>query len=135
MRRSLLEQGPQKEGSIAISLIINAIVVVLIGSITFHYPPSAFFNSSDRQQTERVVYVKPSPKPAATAGAGNGVNPKEKPKKVTEPAPILAPSVIPTTIPPIPPPTVAPGATTGSAETVTVAVAVEEPLELLAVNV
>jgi hypothetical protein len=114
MRRSMLEKNPQKKGSFAISLIINAILVVLIGSITFHYPPSAFFSSPDRQQTERVVFVQPSPKSPATAGAGNGVNPKEKPKKVTTPAPILAPSVIPTTLPPVPPPSVAPGAITGS---------------------
>src|SRR5690349_13350242 len=99
MRRSMLEKDPQKKGSLAISLLINAIVVVLVGSITFHYPPSAFFSSSDRQQTERVVFVKPSPKPAAPAGAGNGVKPKEPPKKVAVPAPILAPSAIPTTIP------------------------------------
>jgi hypothetical protein len=115
MRRSMLEKDRQKKGSFAISLIANAIFIALIGSITFHYPPSAFFNSSkDRQQTERVVYVTAQPKPAP-AGAGNGVNPKEKPKKTEKPAPILAPSVIPTTLPPIQPPTVAPGATTGSA--------------------
>jgi len=115
MRRSMLEKDPQKRGSLAISLIANAIFIALIGSITFHYPPSAFFNSSkDRQQTERIVFVKPEMKAAAPAGAGNGVNPKEKPKKVITPAPILAPTVIPTTIPPVPPPSVAPGATTGS---------------------
>jgi hypothetical protein len=110
----MLEKDPQKKGSFAISLVINAIVVALVGSITFHYPPSAFFSSSDRQQTERVVFVKPTPTPAARGGAGNGVNPKERPKKVTIPAPILAPSVIPTTLPPVPPPSIAPGATTGS---------------------
>lgn len=115
MRRSMLEKDPQKKGSLAISLFVNAILVVLVGSITFHYPPSAFFSSPDRQQNERVVYVKPSTAPATPAGAGNGVNPKEKPKKIVEPAPILAPAVIPTTLPPVPPPTVAPGATTGSA--------------------
>ena len=115
MRRSMLEKDPQKRGSLAISLILNAIFIALIGSITFHYPPSAFFNSSsDRQQTERVVFVKPQQKASAPAGAGNGVNPKEKPKKVATPAPILAPSVIPTTLPPVQPPTVSPGATTGS---------------------
>jgi len=117
MRKSMLEKNPQKRGSFAVSLIVNAIAIALIGSITFHYPPSAFFNSSsDRLQTERVVFVRPTAKlPAATAGAGNGVNPKQKPKKTAKPAPILAPSVIPTTLPPIQPPTVAPGATTGSA--------------------
>jgi hypothetical protein len=115
MRRSMLEKDRQKKGSFAISLIANAILIALIGSITFHYPPSAFFNSSDRQQTERVVFVKPELRSAAPAGAGNGVNPKEKPKKVAAPAPILAPTVIPSTLPPVPPPTVAPGATTGSA--------------------
>jgi hypothetical protein len=111
----MLEKDPQKRGSLAISLIVNAIAIGLIGSITFTYPPSAFFRFPDRQQTERLVFVKPAPKAAALAGAGNGVNPKEKPQKDAAPAPILAPTVIPTTLPPIPPPTVAPGATAGSA--------------------
>jgi hypothetical protein len=111
----MLEKDPQKRGSFAVSLVVNAIVIALIGSITFHYPPSAFLNfNPDRQQTERIVFVKPEVRPAAPAGAGNGVNPKEKPKQVQKPAPILAPSVIPTTLPPVQPPTVAPGATTGS---------------------
>jgi hypothetical protein len=113
-RRSMLEKDPQRRGSLAISLVANAIFIALIGSITFSYPPSAFFKFGDRQQTERVVYVKPTPRPLAAAGAGNGVNPKEKPKKVAAPAPVLGPSVIPTTLPPVPPPTVAPGAVNGS---------------------
>ena len=45
MRRSMLEKDPQKKGSFAISLVVNAIAIALIGSITFTYPPSAFFKT------------------------------------------------------------------------------------------
>jgi hypothetical protein len=117
MRRSLLDAGPRKSGSVAVSLVANAILIALVASITFTYPPSAFFNG-DRTQTptERVTYVQVQPRGAATI-AGNGETPKAKPKKATTPtpAPILAPSVIPTTLPPIPAPAASVGAPSGSA--------------------
>jgi len=116
MRRSLLDAGPRKKGSVAISLVANAILIALIASITFTYPRSAFFEG-DRTltPTERVTYVQVQPRGASTV-AGNGATPKAKPKKAIAPTPtpILAPSVIPTTLPPIPAPTAAPGSPTGS---------------------
>jgi len=116
MRRSLLDAGPRKKGSVAISLVANAILIALIASITFTYPRSAFFEG-DRTltPTERVTYVQVQPRGTSTV-AGNGAAPKAKPKKAIAPtpAPILAPSVIPTTLPPIPAPTAAPGSPTGS---------------------
>jgi hypothetical protein len=115
MRRSILDSGPKKKGSVAISLIVNAILIALIGSITFTYPPSAFFSADkDKQPTERVVYVNVQPRgsPAAENGAPAA---KKKPKKTETPAPILAPSVIPSTLPPIPPPTANAGSPSGTA--------------------
>ena len=114
MRRSILESGPKKKGSIAISIVVNAIVIALIGSITFTYPP--FFSADkDKQPTERVVYVKVQPQPKGSPTADNGAPAKAKPKKADVPAPILAPSVIPTTLPPIPPPTASTGSPSGTA--------------------
>ena len=106
MRRSLLDKGPNKNGSVVVSLIANAIFIALIASITFTYPPSAFFGDRTATPTERVTYVQVQPRGAAVA-AGNGVAPKTKPKKAVTPVPepILAPSVIPSALPPIPAPT------------------------------
>ena len=115
MRRSILASGPKQNGSVAVSLVANAILIALLASITFTYPPSAFFGAEKTpSQTERVTYVQVQPRGAATVG--NGAAPNANPKKVTTPvpAPILAPSVIPTTLPPIPPPTVNVGATSGT---------------------
>jgi hypothetical protein len=114
VRRSILESGPKKRGSIAVSLIVNAIVIALIASITFTYPPSAFFGpDKDKSPTERVVYVKVQPR--GSQAAENGAPAKAKPKKTEVPAPILAPSVIPSTLPPIPPPTASTGSPSGTA--------------------
>jgi hypothetical protein len=118
VRRSLLDHGPRKNGSVAVSLVANAVFIALLASITFTYPPSAFFGSEKRPtQTERVTYVQVQPRGVAATTTGNGQTPKAKPRKTTTPipAPILAPSVIPTTLPPIPAPTVNPGSPTGSA--------------------
>jgi len=114
MRKSLLERQPRKDGSLAISLAVNAVVIALIASITFHYPPSAFFGlSKEKPPTERVVYVKPQPRPAASVGNGSDV--REKPKKAANPAALLAPTVTPTALPPIAPPTASSGAISGTA--------------------
>ena len=116
MRRSILETGPKQKGSVAVSLVANAILIALLASITFTYPPSAFFAAEKTpSQTERVTYVQVQPRGAATVG--NGAAPKAKPKKVATPVPepIFAPSVIPTTLPPIPAPTPSVGATSGTA--------------------
>jgi len=114
MRRSILDSGPQKKGSIAISLVVNAIVIALIGSITFTYPP--FFGADkDKVPTERVVYVKVQP-PRGSPAAEPGASPAKKTTKKAEvPAPILAPSVIPSTLPPIPPPAASTGVPSGVA--------------------
>lgn len=117
MRRSILDTGPKRNGSVAVSLVANAIFIALLASITFTYPPSAFF-AGDRTKTptERVTYVQVQPRGSATT-VGNGAAPKAKPKKVATPVPvpIQAPSVIPTTLPPIPAPTASVGATSGTA--------------------
>jgi hypothetical protein len=109
MRRSFHEAGPKKRGSVAVSIVVNAIVIALIASITFTYPPSAFFGDRTGTPKERVTYVKVQPPVVVTAEA-----PKVKPKKAKAPtpAPIIAPTVIPTTLPPIPTPVV--GTPTGS---------------------
>jgi hypothetical protein len=116
MRRSILDTGPKQNGSVAVSIIANAVLIALIASITFTYPPSAFFEGDrTKTPTERVTYVQVQPRGSATAG--NGAVPKAKPKKVATPVPepIFAPSVIPTTLPPIPAPTPSVGATSGTA--------------------
>jgi len=112
MRRSLLEKDAKKNGSLAISLVVNAVFIALLGSLTFHYPPSAFFGSKEKRE-ERVVYVQPQPRPAAVVGNGSSTS-KDKPKKTTSPAQLLAPTVTPTALPPIPPPTATSGAISGT---------------------
>jgi len=114
MKRSMFESRPRKDGSFVISLIANVIAIALIGSITFHYPASAFFGADrDKTPSERVVYVKVQPRPAGEIGGGG--TPKKRPKKATAPARLLAPVVTPSTLPPIPPPTASPGAISGTA--------------------
>jgi hypothetical protein len=115
MRQSILAPRPQKKGSFAISLIANALLIALIGSITFHYPPSAFFNfDKDQTPTERVVYVKVQPQAAPKLGDGAPAAAKAKKKKVETPAPLLAPTITPSAIPPVPAPVASPGVTTGT---------------------
>jgi hypothetical protein len=112
-RRSILEHGPRENGSVAISVVVNAVLIALLGSITFTYPPSAFFGADkDKTPTERLTYVKVQPQPAAAVGNGSSV--KEKPKKAEKPAALLAPSITPTALPPVPPPTVSVGAISGT---------------------
>lgn len=113
MRKSLLERQPRKDGSLAVSLVVNAIVIALIASITFHYPPSAFFGlSKEKPPTERLVYVRPQPR--AASNVGNGSDVRKTAKKATNPAPLLAPTITPTALPPIPPPTATSGAISGT---------------------
>jgi hypothetical protein len=113
VRQSLLAPRPRKNGSFAISLVANAILIALLGSITFTYPPSAFFGfAKDKTPTERIVYVKVQPR--AAAQVGNGSDTKAKPKKAANPAPLLAPTVTPTALPPVPPPTASVGAISGT---------------------
>jgi len=84
MRRSILASGPKQNGSVAVSLVANAILIALLASITFTYPPSAFFGAEKTpSQTERVTYVQVQPRGAATVG--NGAAPNANPKKVTTP--------------------------------------------------
>jgi hypothetical protein len=86
----------------------------VLGSLTFSYPPSAFFSlEKDKTREERITYVKVQPQPVASA-VGNGSSVKEKPKKAVNPAPLLAPSITPTTLPPVPPPTASVGAISGT---------------------
>ena len=113
MKRSIFAPRQRNRWSVAISLVANAVAIALFASITFHYPPAAFFRfPKEKPSTERITYVTPQPRPVAAVGNGSDV--RAKPKKATNPAPLLAPSVTPTTLPPIAPPTASVGAISGT---------------------
>ena len=116
MKAQLSAQRPTSKGSIALSVGVHAVAIVLIASITFRYPIEALFSRDRTAPAERIQYVEVRPAARGTPGAvGNGSAEKKKPQKKAAPAaPILAPTVTPTTLPPIAPPTVAPGTATGT---------------------
>jgi hypothetical protein len=116
MKARLAEQRPASKGSIALSIAVHAVVIVLIASITFRYPIGSLFTHDRMPPTERIQYVEVRPVARGVPGAvGDGSAAKEKPKKKpAPPVPILAPTVTPTTLPPVAPPTVAPGAAAGT---------------------
>ncbi|HEX3867935.1 MAG TPA: hypothetical protein VHV78_14330 [Gemmatimonadaceae bacterium] len=113
MRQLLIERPKADKGSFAVSLVLNAIWIAIIGSITFTYEFHDLFPPRYRPQTEHVQYVVPQPR--STQPVGNGSREKEKPKKTVRPAELLPPTTIPTAIPPVPPPSVSAGAISGTA--------------------
>jgi len=116
MNARLSGQRPASKGSIALSVVVHAVAIALIASITFRYPIGALFSRDRTEPPERIQYVQVRPAARGTPGAvGDGsTSTRKPPKKAAPPAPILAPSVIPTTLPPVTPPTVAPGAIAGT---------------------
>lgn len=118
MKRSMFESRRSGKGSIAISLAVHVVVIMLIASITFRYPLAAFLGIDKVQTpTERIQYIEVAPQRAARAGVGgSGANAKtETPKKVVTPPPLVAPAVVPSTLPPVPPADSNAGTATGTA--------------------
>jgi hypothetical protein len=110
--KAMLHGNRQAEkGSIAFSIAAHIVVVILVASITFRYPISAFFHEAV-PQTEHVQYVEVRPR--AVQPAGDGATKADKPKKAVKPAPIFAPMVTPTSLPPIEPVTAATGVIGGT---------------------
>jgi hypothetical protein len=110
MKRSLYAKRPDQKGSIAVSVAVHAVVIVLIASITFSYQFAS--DKKDGPVAERVQYVVPSPK---AAEVGNGSQEKQPVrKKAAAPARLLPPETTPTALPPIPPPNVSVGAISGT---------------------
>lgn len=106
-------QGDRR--SIALSLVIHVFVIAAIASITFRYPLASLFNvTRDTLPKERIQYVRVQPAAAPSQAVGNGSQPKETPRRVPKPAPLLPPSTIPIGLPPIPPPTASVGAVSGT---------------------
>ncbi|HEV8447455.1 MAG TPA: hypothetical protein VGQ44_11560 [Gemmatimonadaceae bacterium] len=114
-RRLMIAPPKRDRGSIALSLVIHAFVIVAIASITFRYPLSSLFNSDrDKTPVERIQYVRSVPAAAPSGAVGNGAQEKRTLKRIPTPAQLLPPSTIPTSIPPLPPPTASPGAISGT---------------------
>jgi hypothetical protein len=111
MKATLHEKRPAESGSIAFSIAAHIVVIILIASITFSYPLSAFFAREKTPLVERIQYVQVQPR--GSPFASGGANEKTKPKKVVKPAPLVAPTVVPTELPPVAPPTASAGAATG----------------------
>jgi hypothetical protein len=112
MKRSPYERREGKRAPIAVSLAVHVVVILLLGSITFHYE----FGTPSRGSAvrpEHLVYVTAEPGPVGRAGGSTG-NRRKPPKKTEIPSPLVAPSVIPSTLPPIPPPTVSAGVGTSN---------------------
>jgi hypothetical protein len=110
--RSMHGQREDGRAPIAVSIAVHVVVVLLLGSITFHYE----FGTPSREQTiraERVQYVTVQSGPGGRAGGSTGDH-KTPPKKTTTRSPLVAPSVIPSTLPPIPPPTASAGVGTAN---------------------
>ncbi len=116
MRRSFYEKQKTDKGSLAISILVNAVLIAVIGSITFTYEFGGLFPPRTPDRSERVQYIVPQPRqaPAAAAPAA-GETKKKQPKKTEIPLQLIPPTTIPTTLPPIPPPTASTGATSGTA--------------------
>lgn len=111
MKRSLLAPQARDKGSIAASIAIHAVVVLLIASITFRYPLASLFQHQV-VPAEEVHYV--AVKAAPRGAVGNGSQSTKPPKKALNPAELLPPKVIPSALPPIPPPNASVGAISGT---------------------
>lgn len=111
----MFEKRKSQKGSIALSIVVHAIVIALIASITFRYPIAALFESPARVPVEHLTYVRVQPAGArATAAPGPGATDKRPAKKPVTPAPIIAPTTIPTALPPVTPPPPAAGVAGGT---------------------
>ena len=112
MNRSPYTRRDGERGSIAISVAVHIVVILLLGSITFHYefgPPT-----HDQIHPEHIEYVSVQAGPAGNAGGAPKVVTKKPPAKPQPPTPLVAPSVIPSSLPPIPPATASAGITPGN---------------------
>ena len=106
MKRFVFEHRPRPKGSVALSMAVHVVAIILIASITFRYPIAALFSSSTPPTPTPVHYVDVRPAPRGQGGTGPA-NTKTRPKKAPNPVALLAPTVIPTTLPPIQPPSAA----------------------------
>lgn len=94
----------QRDGrSVALSLALHAVLILLIASITFRYPIAALFSASPAPVPAPIHYVDVRPAPRGQGGTGPAK--AAAPKKAPNPATLMPPTVIPTTLPPIAPPT------------------------------
>ncbi len=112
MKRSLLAPRQRDKGSIAASIAIHVVAVMLIASITFRYPLASLFEHHV-MPPEEIHYV--TVKAASRGSVGNGSQTTKPPKKALNPAELLPPKVIPSALPPIPPPNASLGAVSGTA--------------------
>lgn len=118
MKARLQDRRVDRRAPVAISLVLHAIAIVAIMSITFRYPLAAFFGiQKEKIQTERIQYVTVQPRPRGDVGngAGDAPKPSEQKKRVENPAALLPPTSIPSALPPVPPPSVSVGAISGTA--------------------
>ncbi|HVX39663.1 MAG TPA: hypothetical protein VHB25_08820 [Gemmatimonadaceae bacterium] len=112
--RTIFEQRKSQKGSIALSIVVHAVAIALIASITFRYPIAALFESPTRVPVEHITYVRTQPRAAQAAAAGTPTAEKRPARKPVAPAPIIAPTTIPTTLPPVTPPQPTPGVVGGT---------------------
>src|SRR6184192_1219468 len=90
----------ERGGSLLLSIVIHAFVIVALATITFHYPLGQLIGlPRDRDHTpERLQYMVLPRGDQVGSGSQSSSTPPAKGK----PAPLRAPTVIPSVLPPIP---------------------------------
>ena len=115
-RREKLNLSMRKKeggGSLLLSIVIHAFVIIALAAITFRYPLGQLIGlPKDRDHTpERIQYIAvPRGEPT-----GNGSRTTATPPKKGTPAPLQAPTAVPTVIPPTPSSDASSGAVSGKA--------------------
>lgn len=90
---------PRTAASLAASVAIHVVTIVLLGLIVFKYPIGQLIGIRTPEPiTERVQFVRVPPQPTETSGGSQTA----KPAREGRPAPLQAPVAAPVTSPPTP---------------------------------
>ena len=89
----------ERDGSLLLSIVIHALIVIALATITFRYPLGQLIGlPRDRDHTpERLQYMV-----LPRGEVGNGSQSGSAPPSKGRPAPLRAPMAIPSVVPPVP---------------------------------
>lgn len=119
-----------RRASLALAVVIHAIVILAFATMTFHYDIASFFGLTVQPQVDKVMYIAPPKRQPVAQAPG--------PRDKNNPVPgnairLVAPANIPSSLPPLPKPSAAGvtaatiGSGTGSRNPLTVGVVPAQP--------
>lgn len=94
MRAQLSGPDRKQKSSLAISLGVHAVLLALLGTLTFHYPIQELFRRSAPTPIQTLRYVRVAPEPPTGGGAS-----RPQSRRLSRPAAMPAPRSTPVGIP------------------------------------